>query len=110
MCKFKTTDEEFEKEIFEVVLSLNEADDQSKFGGLLFLAQSLAMHHYTEQRIANGEKQVDVYPFYLDFCKDLKNEELPAEDMFDKYFRKGMKEEHRNKTLEMITFLRSTRI
>ena len=97
----------FENSIFKVY-----ATNKTKFGedlihGLALLcAESLAMRHYCYLETAKGKKTIVLDDFYDNYREDLGKREMSAEDIFDKYFRKEMKEENRNTVLEMINRIR----
>ena len=98
---------DFENDIFKVY-----ASNKLKFGedlnhGLALLcAEALAMRHYCHIETAKGKKPIELDDFYNNYREDLEKEEMSAEDIFDKYFRKEMKEEDRNIVLEMINHIR----
>ena len=98
---------DFENDIFEVY-----ASNKPKFGedlnhGLaLFCAESLAMRHYCYLETAKGKCPIVLDDFYNNYREDLGKRKMSAEDIFDKYYRKEMKEDYRNKVLEMINRIR----
>ena len=100
----------FENDIFKVY-----ASNKPKFGEdmnyalALLCAESLAMRHYCYLETAKGKSPIVLDDFYYNYREDLGKREMSAEDIFDKYYRKEMKEENRNIVLEMINRIRHYR-
>lgn len=98
---------DFENDIFEVYASNKPKFGEDLIHGLALLcAESLAMRHYCYLETAKGKSPIVLDDFYNNYREDLGKRKMSAEDIFDKYYRKEMKEENRNTVLEMINRIR----